>query len=147
MQLTNTMQLNTNASTAAPALTDWVAALGRVGIAALFLWAGYGKFVYMDGNIGYMKAYGMPAPELLIWPALLVELVGGALILLGWKTRWAALALIAFTIPAMFMFHAYWAVPADQIMNQQVHFMKNAAILGGLLYICAFGSGRIALDR
>ena len=146
MQLTNTMQLNTQNS-GALALTDWVSTLGRVGIAALFLWAGYGKLVGMDGNVGYMKAYGLPAPELLIWPALLVELVGGALILIGWKARWAALALIVFTIPAIFIFHAYWAVPADQVLNQQIHFMKNVAILGGLLYVFAFGSGRLALDR
>lgn len=145
MQLTNTMQLDDRHSNAF-ALTDWGSALGRVAIAALFLWAGYGKLAYMDGNVGYMKAYGLPAPELLIWPALLVELVGGALLLVGWKARWVALALIAFTIPATFIFHAYWAVPADQMLNQQIHFMKNLAILGGLLGVFAHGSGRIALQ-
>jgi putative oxidoreductase len=133
--------------TAAPALADWASALGRVGLAALFLWAGYGKLVHMDGNIGYMKAFGVPAPELLIWPALLAELIGGAMLLVGLKARWAALALIAFTLPATFIFHAYWAVPADQVMNAQIHFMKNLAILGGLLTVVAHGAGRVALDR
>jgi len=131
----------------APALADWVAALGRVGLAALFLWAGYGKLVHMDGNIGYMKAFGVPAPELLIWPALFAELIGGVMLLVGLKARWAAVALIAFTLPATFIFHAYWAVPADQVMNAQIHFMKNLAILGGLLTVVAHGAGRVALDR
>ena len=129
------------------ALADWVSALGRVGLAALFLWSGYGKLVHMDGNLGYMKAFGVPAPELFIWPALLAELIGGAMLMLGLKARWAALVLIAFTLPATFIFHAYWAVPADQVMNAQIHFMKNLAILGGLLTVVAHGSGRVALDR
>lgn len=131
----------------APDLSGWASALGRVGFAMLFLWGGYEKLAYMDGNIGYMKAHGMPAPEFLVWPALLVEIVGGALILIGWKTQWAALALFAYTIPVTFIFHAYWSVPVDQALDQQVQFMKNLAILGGLLYVAAHGSGRFALDR
>ena len=131
----------------APALADWASLLGRIGLAALFLWSGYSKLAYMDGNIGYMKAFGMPAAELLIWPALLVEIVGGAMLLLGWKVRWAALLLALFTVPAMFIFHAYWSVPADQVLNQQIHFMKNLAIVGGLFYAFAHGPGRFALDR
>jgi putative oxidoreductase len=140
------MQTNTQNATPS-ALSDWASLIGRVGIAVLFLWAGYGKLAHMDGNVGYMKAYGIPAADLLIWPALLAELIGGALILVGWKARWAALALALFTIPATFIFHAYWGVPADQVMNQQIHFMKNLAILGGLLSVFAHGSGRYALDR
>ncbi len=140
------MQINTQ-NTAASALTDWVSLVGRAGIAALFLWSGYGKLVYMDGNVGYMKAYGMPAAELLIWPALLVELVAGAMLAVGFKARWAALVLAVFTVPATFIFHNYWGVPADQVLNQQIHFMKNVAIIGGLLGVFAHGSGRLGLDR
>ena len=132
---------------APPALSDWASLLGRIGIATLFLWAGYEKLAQMSGNIGYMRAGAIPAPELLIWPALLVELVGGALILAGWKSRWAALALALFTMVTTFVFHAYWGMPANQALDQQVHFMKNLAIFGGLLYVFAFGSGRIAVDR
>ena len=140
------MQSNTQ-NYAPSAITDWAALAGRVLLAALFLWSAYTKLVYMDGNVGYMKAYGMPAAELLIWPALVVELAAGAMLLAGWKTRWAALALVLFTIPATLIFHAYWGVPADQALNQQIHFMKNLAILGGLLGVLAHGSGRLGLDR
>lgn len=132
---------------ATPVLADWASAIGRVALAALFLWSGYGKLAYMDANVGYMKAYGFPAAELLIWPALVVELVAGTMLLVGWKARWAAVALALFTIPATFIFHAYWGVPADQVLNQQIHFMKNLAILGGLLGVFAHGSGRYALDQ
>jgi putative oxidoreductase len=128
-------------------LLDWAELLGRVALALLFLWSGYTKFAYMDANIGYMKAYGMPAADLLIWPAALLEVVGGAMIALGWKTRWAALALAFFTLVAMFIFHAYWSVPADQVQNQQIHFMKNLAIGGALLFVFAHGSGRYSVER
>jgi putative oxidoreductase len=139
------MQSNTQNSVVA--VTDWAALAGRVLLAGLFLWSGYAKLVYMEGNVGYMKAYGMPAAELLIWPALLLELVAGAMLLVGWKARWAALALALFTIPATLIFHAYWGVPADQLLNQQIHFVKNFAIVGGLLAVIAHGAGHFGLDR
>ena len=59
----------------------------------------------------------------------------------------AALALIVFTVPATFIFHAYWGVPGDQVLNQQIHFMKNLAIVGGPLSVFAHSPGRLALDR
>lgn len=101
----------------------------------------------MQGNIGYMKAYGVPAAALLIWPVALLELIGGAMLALGWKTRWGAAALAPFTLVSMFIFHAYWSVPADQVLNQQIHFMKNLAIAGGLLFVFAHGAGRYAIER
>jgi putative oxidoreductase len=134
-------------STTASTLYDWASLIGRIGLAALFLWSAYGKLVHMDGNVGYMKAFGLPAAELLIWPAMLVELVAGSMLLVGWKARWAAVVLVVFTLPATFIFHAYWSVPADQALNAQIHFMKNLAIMGGLLGIFAHGSGPLALDR
>jgi putative oxidoreductase len=127
--------------------TDWLSLVGRVGLAALFLWSGYGKLAYMDGNIAYMQSVGLPAAGLLIWAALLVELVGGALLATGWKARWAAAVLAVFTIVATFLFHAYWNAPADQALNQQIHFMKNIAIVGALLGVVAHGAGRFALGR
>jgi len=128
-------------------LMGWAEVVGRVGLAVLFLWSAYTKFAYMAPTVAYMKAYSMPAAELLIWPAALLELGAGAMLLLGWKTRWAALALMLFTLVSMFIFHAYWGVPADQMQNQQIHFMKNLAIAGGLLFVFARGSGRFGFDR
>ena len=137
------MQTNTQTNP----VTDWAALGSRLLLAVLFLWSGYTKLAYLGPNIGYMKAYGMPAAELLIWPALALELVAGVMLLVGWKTRWAALALIVFTLPATFIFHAYWGVPADQALNQQIHFVKNLAIVGGLLAVIANGAGRFAVER
>ena len=138
---TDAQQSNSNA------LSDAASLLGRLALAALFLWSGYSKFAHMASNVGYMQAYGVPMADILIWPAALVEFGAAVMLALGVKVRWAALALIVFTLPATFIFHAYWGVPADQVMNQQIHFMKNIAIVGGLLTMLAHGAGRYALDR
>ena len=142
----NAMAANAMESNTAT-MTDWASLLGRIGLAMVFLWSGYTKLAYTAANVGYMQAYGMPAADILIWPAALVEVVAGAMLVFGWKARWAALALIVFTVPATFIFHAYWGVPADQVMNQQIHFMKNLAIVGGLLSVLAHGAGGLALER
>jgi putative oxidoreductase len=78
--------------------------------------------------------------------ALIVEIVGGLALIAGFGTRIAALVLAAFTLVASFFFHAYWAVPADQQMVQNLLFNKNIAIVGGLLILAAFGAGAWSLD-
>ena len=126
-------------------LFAWAELVGRIGLAWLFLWSAYGKVAHTGATDAYMQAYGMP--DILIWPAALLEVVGGATLALGWKTRWVALVLAGYTVAATFVFHAYWSVPADQVMNEQIHFMSNLAIGGGLLLLFAHGSGRYALDK
>src|SRR3974390_1314829 len=95
---------------------DWADVLGRIGLALLFIWSGYTKLVYMAANLAYLKAYGMPAAEGRLWPAALFELISGAMLVLGWKARWAALALAAYTVISALIFHAYGNVPADQVL-------------------------------
>src|SRR6476620_835456 len=126
---------------------DWADVLGRMGLALLFRWSGYTKFAYMAANVAYMKAHGMPAAELLIWPAAVFELIAGAMLVLGWNARWAALALAVYSAISALIFHRYWSVPADQVLDQQTHFMKNVAIIGGLLFVFAHGSARFSVQR
>jgi putative oxidoreductase len=121
--------------------------IGRIGLALLFLWSGYEKLADPSFTVAYMQEYGLPAAHLLMWPALLLELGGGAMLALGWKTRWIAFVLAVYTIAATFIFHAFWSAPADQVMNEQIHFMSNLAIAGGLLLLFAYGAGRYALDK
>jgi putative oxidoreductase len=69
------------------------------------------------------------------------------MLVLGWNARWAALALAVYTAIAGRIFHAYWSVPADQMLDQQINFMKNLAISGGLLFVFAHGSARFSIER
>lgn len=120
--------------------------IARVLLALMFVLAGIGKLGGLEGTAGYIASKGLPAPMLLAVAAGVVELVAGVLLIIGWQARWAALALAAFTVVASVIFHNYWAMPAEQQMMQQLMFMKNLAVTGGLLLVFAFGAGALSLD-
>src|SRR5205085_2016592 len=90
---------------------DTLALVGRVLLAWLFIPAGWGKIAGFAGTVGYATAAGMPMPQVGVAIGLVIELVGGLMILAGFKTRWAALALALFTIVAAFIFHNFWSMP------------------------------------
>jgi len=119
---------------------------GRILIAALFIFAGFGKVTGLAGTAGYIASKGLPLATLLAVGAAVVELGGGILLAVGFKTRWAAAAIALFTLVAAVIFHNFWGVPADQAQNQMIHFLKNIAIVGGLLYVVVYGSGPLSVD-
>jgi putative oxidoreductase len=120
--------------------------VSRLLIASLFLVAGVRKLMGVAGAAGYFTKLGFPAADVLVWVAIAIELGGGALLVLGWQTRRVAWLLIAFTAIATFMAHRFWQFDAAQYANQLNHFLKNAAIVGGLLYVVVFGAGSVSLD-
>jgi len=128
------------------AVHDTMALLGRILLAWMFVPAGFGKIAGFSGTVGYATSAGLPLAEVGVAIGLLIELVGGLMLLVGFKTRWAALALALFTGVAAIFFHNYWAMPEAQKMMQQLMFSKNLAIVGGLLAFAAFGPGRFSFD-
>lgn len=128
------------------ALQNPLALIGRILLALVFVPAGFGKIAGFAGTVGYATAMGLPLPQVGVAIALVIELFGGLALLIGFRTRYAALALAVFTLVASFFFHAYWSVPAEQQMVQQLMFFKNIAITGGLLAFAAFGAGAFSLD-
>ena len=120
--------------------------LGRVLIALLFLPAGIQKITGFAGTVGYAAGAGMPMPQVAVAIGLVIEIVGGLAILLGWQTRWAALILGFFTLVASFFFHNFWGVPAEAAGVQQLLFWKNIAVVGGLLGYAAHGVGAWSVD-
>jgi putative oxidoreductase len=69
------------------------------------------------------------------------------MVVVGWKARWAAAAFFIYVLVVSFVFHAFWAVPANQVQLQSIMFMKNLAIMGGMLYIIVHGSGPLSVDK
>lgn len=120
---------------------------GRVLIALIFIVSGFGKIAGFAGTSGYMASKGLPLVPVLLVLTIIVELGGGLMVLLGIKARWASTALLLFMIPVTLIFHPFWAVDAASAQMQQIMFLKNLAIMGGLLYIAAFGAGRYSLMR
>lgn len=119
---------------------------GRALIALLFVPAGWAKIAGFAGVTGYIASKGVPLPAVAAAIAIIVELGLGLLLLVGWQTRWAALGIAVFTAVITFIFHNYWAMPAEQVMMQQQAFFKNIAVVGGLLVIAAFGAGGFSVD-
>ncbi|HSI22441.1 MAG TPA: DoxX family protein [Methylophilaceae bacterium] len=121
--------------------------IARILIALIFILSGFSKITGFDGTVGYIASKGLPLPQLLAIGAILVELGGGLMLVLGWKARWAAAAMLIFTALAALIFHNFWAMPPDQMQNQMIHFMKNLSIIGGLLYVVVHGSGQLSLEK
>jgi putative oxidoreductase len=121
--------------------------VGRILIALIFVLAGFGKVTGFDGTVSYIASKGLPLPQLGAIVAILVELGGGTLLILGWKARWAAGALFIFSAMTALFFHNFWTLPADQAQNQMIHFLKNISMMGGLMYVIVHGSGALSLGK
>ena len=120
--------------------------LARVLLAALFLPAGISKIGGFAGTAAYIGSVGLPLPELGAVIAVVVEVGGGLALLAGYQTRLVALLMAIFTVVAGVFFHAFWTAAPEQLMVEQIMFMKNIAIAGGLLALTAFGAGALSLD-
>ena len=119
---------------------------GRVLLALMFIMAGFSKLTNIAGTAGYIASGGLPLATLLAVVVGLLELLGGIAIAIGFQTRWSALALGLFTLLASALFHQFCAVPADQAMVQQLMFMKNLSVAGGLFIVAALGAGPASID-
>lgn len=115
--------------------------IGRVLLSVIFIQAGISKLMDVSGTIGYFTSLGLPLASVILWPVILIELVGGLMLLTGFYTRIAASVLALFCIFAAFTGHSNWA----NVMDLQA-FMKDIAISGGLFYVAAAGAGIISLD-
>ena len=115
--------------------------LARVMLAHIFILSGFGKITGFAGTAGYIASKGLPMAEVLTVLTILIELGGGLLILVGWQARWAATAIFLFIIPVTLIFHPFW------VQGETISFMKNLAIMGGMMMIIAYGSGPYSLKN
>ena len=120
---------------------------GRVLLGLLFAYFGYMKMMNIGGTEQYFTKWGFPMPQVTAWVAVLFELVGGLMIIVGWKTRWAAWALAVYVVIATCVAHRFWTYEAAQAFNQTSHFFKNLCIIGGMLLLAASGPGRYSIDK
>ena len=120
--------------------------VGRVLLALMFILSGFSKLGNLSGTAGYIASGGLPFPALLAVLVGLLELLGGLAIAVGFQARWAALALGLFTLAASVLFHKFWAVPADQAFVQQLMFMKNVSVAGGMFIVAALSAGPASVD-
>ena len=114
--------------------------VGRIFLSVLFLIEGIGKLFTQEQVITYMEDYGVPG--ILFIPAVIVEILFPLLLIVGYKTRLAALVLALFTLTVTIIFHTDF----DDGM-QLISFLKNLAITGGFMIVIAYGSNKFSLDH
>lgn len=121
--------------------------IARMLLSALFLVSGVRSLAAVAGTSGYLARLGVPMPGIVTWVMIAFEIVGAVMLIAGWRTRLAAWGLVAFVVAATILGHRFWAVDPAQYANQLNHFLKNLAVIGGLLLVAAHGPGRLAFDR
>lgn len=114
--------------------------VARILIALIFVLSGASKITSFDGTVGYIASKGLPLASLAAIMAIIVELGGGLMLVFAYRARIAAFLLAGFTVVAAVVFHDFWSVPAAEMQNQMIHFMKNLALAGGLLMVVVHGA-------
>jgi putative oxidoreductase len=135
--------------------------IGRILISLIFILASIGHIIDWQGSLQYLTnglqtwmTYGVNKPEiqkmvdpllssipLLLSAAIVLMLIGGIMVFFGMKTRFGAFLLIIFVVPTTLLMHPFWILQAPDRDLQMIMFMKNLSILGGLLYLLAYGNG------
>lgn len=121
--------------------------IGRILLSAIFILAGVGKFMDMEGTSQYMASKGFTMIPLFLISAAVVEILGGLSLLTGYFTRIGATILILFLIPTTLIFHDFWNQVGQERQMQMIEFLKNLAIFGGLFYVLGSGAGKFSIDR
>ena len=121
--------------------------LGRIALGVLYVPSGFGKLMDPSRMTGMLTGKGWPVPMAFAILAGAVELIGGVALIVGYKTRVAALFLIVFTVMASLLAHNYWDLEGAARTTQYIQFYKNLAIIGGLLCVFGRGAGPWSLDR
>src|ERR1700732_2430958 len=119
---------------------------GRILMSVLFLISGFFKIGGYSQMVAYSAAKGLPMASVTIAGAAVLELVCGLAILVGFQTRIAAWLLFLYLIPVTFLFHNFWAMQGAEQQDNMIHFLKNVAIMGGLVILASNGAGPYSVD-
>ena len=120
--------------------------LGRILIAVIFVLAGINQLGTMDETSANMASHGIPYPTNLVWGVVALELVGGIMLIAGLLTRLVALAFFFYTLTLAVLFHPYWAFTGAAARTQHASFYEHLAMMGGMLFVVAFGAGPFSID-
>ena len=124
-----------------------ISALGRLLIALIFIRAGINKLASIAATVATMRSHGIPYPDILVWGAIALELGGGLMLVAGLYARWVALALFFYTLSLALIFHPYWtATDPAAARTEASSFFGHLSVMGGMLFVVAFGAGAFSVD-
>ena len=113
---------------------------GRIFLSVLFLAEGIRKFFFQEETIMYMEDFGVP--EILFFPSIFVEILFPLLLIIGYKTKIAALVMALFTLTVAIIFHTNFNSGMEMTF-----FLKDLAIAGGFIIILVNGAGLLSIDH
>ncbi len=129
-------------------MKDWIDLMGRIFISLIFFWEAYDSIAYFESVKRTMNTYGLTwNPDLLLTLAIILLIVGGLFILIGYRASAGALMILMYWVPVTFIVHSFWNDPIPERRMQSIQFMKNIAIIGGLMIILVNGAGRFSIKR
>jgi putative oxidoreductase len=128
-----------------PTLTP-LPAIARVLLALIFVLSGISKLGAIAATSAHMASAGIPYSNDLVWGAVALELGGGIMLIVGLLTRLVGLAFFFYTLVLAVLFHAYWTLSGAAAHSQYSIFYEHIAIMGGMLYVVAFGAGPYSID-
>ncbi|PSO53041.1 MAG: DoxX family protein [Cyanobacteria bacterium QS_7_48_42] len=115
--------------------------VARICLSAIFLRSAISGILNFSSTQQMIAGQGLPVPALLLAGNIVLQIIGGISLVLGYKARWGAIILILFLIPTTLVFHPFWSNPAETIA-----FLKNLGLIGGLLLVTYVGAGAISVD-
>ncbi len=127
-------------------LDTYIPLIGRFFMSLIFIISGINKIFNFSGTAGYMAMQGMPLVSFFLVGAIIIELGGGLLLLVGYKTKIVTVILFLYLIPTTLIFHHFWTYTGMQRQDMQIHFLKNLSIMGGMLMVYYFGAGPKSID-
>lgn len=116
-------------------------------MAVPFLVFGFLKLKGFHGSVTYLAALKVPMSTVAAVIVIIIELLGGLCLVLGFKTRFWAWVMFLYLIPVTFLAHNFWAFTGAARSDNEAQFVKNIAIMGGLLMLAAFGPGSLSIDK
>lgn len=121
-------------------------AIGRILLALIFVRAGISKLGTYAATAAYMTSHGIPYANMLVWGAIALELVGGLMLMTGLLTRLVSFLFFFYVAALALIFHPYWTMTGQAARTQGAIFFEHLAIMGGMLYVVAFGAGPYSID-
>ncbi len=129
-------------------MKDTIDLVGRIFLSFIFLFEAYDSLAFFKATKGQMISYGITwQTETLLYLAIFILILGGALLLLGYRSSFGALLLLLYWIPVTFILYSWWNDPIEFRRDNSIQFMKNLSIAGGLLIVMVNGSGKYSIKR
>lgn len=129
-------------------MRDIIDLIGRIFLATIFLFEAFDSIRYFEETKQAMTRYGVTwNQDFLLYCAIFLLIVGGLMVLTGYRSTFGAVLLLMYWLPVTFIVHDFWNYPKEELREQSILFMKNIAIIGGLLMLAGKGSGRYSIRK